>query len=167
MKEKEDIINFLKSKKKSNRPNFNTGNNVCTPFSIKKMEENYTFGKCMYLAIALKDRFGYEINMKIGLFGKDRVIEHAWSSIEKGKDFDIEGYFDSNKADIVGEKLENVSKKFIYNLLKDSEGYADFTHKKFEKSLEDANKLIDNYLIYAYPKIQDKKIINKKQINKI
>jgi hypothetical protein len=166
MEEKQDIINFLKSKKKSNNPNFNTGRNVCTAFFIKKLEENYKFGKCMYLSMALKDRFGYDINMKIGLFGKDRVIEHAWSSIEKSKDFDIEGYFDSNKSDIIGERIENVSKDFIYNLLKASSGYEGFTHEKFEKSLEDANKLIDNYLIYAYPEIQNKKVIKKSKLIK-
>ena len=147
-----DIINFLKSKKTSNSPNYNTGKNVSTPFTIKKLEETYCFGKCMYLAIALKERFGYKINLNIGKFGGETVIEHAWNVIDN-KDFDIEGFFNANEVEILGKQINNVSKEFIYNLLEKSTAYDDFSPKNFHKQVSDAHKLIDNYLIHAYPNI--------------
>ena len=133
----------------------NTGEHILTLWDQNKIEEVYTSGKCMFLAIALYEKFGHEIQMHISKYQGNLIIEHAWVSLDDEYSFDVTGLIKKEKEwDGAGKTKRNVSKEQIFSLMTLSSEYDDFTKSEGENAVKDAHRLIDNYLINFYGELE-------------
>lgn len=176
-KESKYIMNILKNKKtffRSNwfiddlkplkQTNHDTGINISTFLDEKEIIANYTSGKCMFLAIALNERFGYEINMTKDRYKGNDFVEHAWVVLDKDNHYDVTGKMNStNKWNKNDNVFIDVKKECIFELMVKSEEYKDFTVEKGNICVQEASLLIDNYLSKIDPSVcREKRVINNK-----
>lgn len=131
-----------------------TGKNVLTGYQLKDVVDVYTSGCCMFLALALQERFGFDIDMHISKYQGNWMIEHAWCSIN-GIGVDVNGIQDKYEWIGTGSFKRNVTKKQIFTLMNGSDEYPDFTEDKGDQAISDAHQLIDNYLLDYHPEITD------------
>lgn len=73
--------------------------------SLDEIQEYYTYGNCMYLAIALNRIYGFEIQAAIVNQDSVNWIGHAWVKLPGGNYIDIMGlYTDTVELDGFGDK---------------------------------------------------------------
>nr|WP_229650294.1 hypothetical protein [Vibrio splendidus]MCC4882954.1 hypothetical protein [Vibrio splendidus] len=129
-----------------------TGENIFTAYQVDQVIEEYTSGKCMFLALALHERFGLDVDMHIIKYQGNWCIEHAWCS--SGTDgIDIIGVQENYKWDSLGSFERAVSKDQIFSLMANSSEYPGFSVDAAERAVLDAHRVIDNYLLDYHPSV--------------
>lgn len=106
-----------------------------------QLQEQYNYGRCMFLAIALHRRYGFEIQAAI-VNDKDGEswIGHAWVKLPDGLFFDIMGkYEDSSELDSFGD----ITKKELDE--KSLAAYFD-NDSEYEKEIKKAMVVTKYYL---------------------
>lgn len=155
---REDVLNsavtiFIEDDYPLPPANHDTAENTYTGYDLKQVVENYTSGKCMFLALALQERFGLDVRMCIDKY-EDWIIEHAWAG-SGNITVDANGIAENYAWEMSpsGSYYENVTKEQIFNLMLRSKIYPEFTEDSGEKAIRDAHKMIDNYLLMVEPGI--------------
>ncbi|MGZ7506443.1 hypothetical protein [Vibrio parahaemolyticus] len=166
---REDVLNssvtiFIEDDYPLPPANLDTAENTYTGYDLKQVVENYTSGKCMFLALALQERFGLDVRMCIDKY-EDWIIEHAWAG-SGSITVDANGIAENYKWEMSpsGSYYENVSKDQVFNLMLRSKIYPEFTEDLGEKAIRDAHKMIDNYLLMVEPGINNINVENNRNM---
>ena len=92
-------------------------NNSAT--ALDKLQERYTCGHCMDLAIAFHRLYGFEIQATLVLDKDKTWIGHAWVSSKDGSFLDVMGlYGDSIELESFGDKvIRGLDEKDLYKYM--------------------------------------------------
>lgn len=118
------------------------------------LSEPYVCGKCMYLACALNERYGWPISAQIDSNGVEEYISHAWVVTDNGLNYDVDGFKnDLQLDDYCGELVEALSMADILsiNMLNGD------TEESFKKRVQEAHEFVDDYLQSELPELNYKK----------
>lgn len=133
-----------------NEANIDSGLNIVGERDIDSLEEQYYTGKCMFLAIALHEKFGLEIQAAVTKSGNELVIDHAWVNIGGISDIDICGIHDCKSEWASGSKIiQSLNTKEIKKII------GEIPKDRFEENMINANSVMNNYLIPKYNLTKD------------
>lgn len=87
--------------------------------ALDKIQERYTYGHCMDLAIAFHRLYGFEIQVTLVLDKDKSWIGHAWASRKDGSFLDVMGlYTDSIELQSFGDKvITGLDEKDLYQYM--------------------------------------------------
>lgn len=111
-----------------------------------EINEKYSQGYCMFLAVALKRLFNYEIQACIETDVAGEYIAHAWAVLPNGNILDIDGeYPESMNAydgKVWGKRVNNLSETQLKTYLP--------TQDRYERDVLEAMKVVRDYLLPKY-----------------
>lgn len=110
------------------------------PVPIEVIEE-YSYGKCMWLALALHDRYGWDIHAQLD---KDGSIAHAYVKRPDGKEVDVCGV--QERVDIFNGsgKSRRFSREGFIRFLKGMSSHMNIM-AKYRREKVKADRVIDLY----------------------
>ena len=113
---------------------------------IEEMKEIYMSGRCMFLAIALKRLFGYEMQACIETDNVGEYIAHAWVKMPNGNILDIDGEYPESmnayNGEAFGRRENDLSEAAMKSYMTSTEGY--------EKDVREAMGVVRDYLLPTY-----------------
>lgn len=136
------------------KPDYYKGLNILTEQDQERLEEVYYSGRCMYLAMAIHERFGFDIEAHTCRINKELCIEHAWASLDNETHIDIIGpYAKSKEWTGNGNTLRNLTPKDILTLMQTpSSAYPNTDKATIKQGMLDAHSVIDHYLMPNFSK---------------
>ena len=114
------------------------------PAAPEDVLEEYSYGKCAWLALALYERFGWPMTAEVQTDDADgaRYVSHAWVTMPDGREVDI--YGPQLKVDRFGGKETRMSRKALISLVRETN---EVTEGWVVQRVAEANEVIDAYLL--------------------
>ena len=114
------------------------------PTAPEDVLEEYSYGKCAWLALALHERFGWPMTAEVQTDDADgaRYVSHSWVTMPDGREVDI--YGPQLEVDRFGGKETRMSRKALISLVRETN---DVTEGWVVQRVAEANKVIDAYLL--------------------
>ena len=106
--------------------------------------ERYSAGGCLYLALALHDRFGWDIYAQIE--DDPEYVAHAYVKTPHGTEVDILG--EQDEVDVFASRVEKMSRQEFVDFVSRTSGHYDWQRDYLNRK-EELNDVIDTYVLPA------------------
>lgn len=110
---------------------------------VTELNDLYSSGRCMFLAVALKRLFNYEMQAAIQRDEQGEYIAHAWVKMPNGNLLDIGGQYpeamNPYSDTVFGRRVNNLTEAHLKTYLPTTDGY--------EKEVIEAMKVVRDFLL--------------------
>ena len=110
---------------------------------LEDILEKYSYGYCIWLTLALHDRYGWDIYAQIDFIGnkqRNKYISHSFVTMPNGYEVDI--YGPQEKVDRFTDNIVKLTRKQFLNLISESNPNSDIEFK-YQRVKEEVDSVID------------------------
>ena len=113
------------------------------PTPPESLVEEYSYGRCMWLALAFHQRYGWPITAEVDVLPSgERYVSHSWVTMPDGREVDIFG--PQTKVDRFGGREIRVSPREMLNIVGET---SNVLHAEVAAEIARADEVIDRYLL--------------------
>ncbi len=110
---------------------------------LEDILEKYSYGYCIWLTLALHDRYGWDIYAQIDFIGnkqRNKYISHSFVTMPNGYEVDI--YGPQEKVDRFTDNIVKLTRKQFLNLISESSPNSDIEFE-YQRVKEEVDSVID------------------------